>query len=159
MPSSHFTAFLEATRALSPKDRVLGDEVLVRPPALDFGYDSTPSNAVTFARMGVDGVHYALLSEDGDLSNQSPVVQVSPMDFDQPVLVLANSFLEYLAIGCDLPEQEVEVLLSGNENEGQQLIELLAQRFDQSRLYEDEQRLEALTRVHLNKLVLKELRQ
>ena len=117
MPSSHFAAFLEATRGLSRETRVLGDESLVDPPSLDFGYDSTPANAVTFATMGVDGVHYALLSEDGQLSNGSPVVQVSPMDFDQPVIVLASCFLEYLAVGCSLPVSEVEILLSRRDHE------------------------------------------
>jgi hypothetical protein len=153
MPSSHFSAFVHATRGLSRRVRVLGDESLVAPPNPDFGYDSTPLNAVTFAQMGVDGVHYALLSEDGDLCNEAPVVQISPMDFEQPVVVLANSFVEYLALGCSLPESEVEALLSGDLDDGRKLVALLAQRFEQARLYEDEQRLRTLTSAHLSKLV------
>ena len=75
------------------------------------------------------------------------------MDFDQPVIVLASCFLEYLAVGCSLPVSEVEILLSRRAITSQELVKLLASRFDQSRLYADEQRLEELTRNYLAKVV------
>jgi hypothetical protein len=153
MPSSHFSSFLAATRDLPREMRGLGENAIINPPSLDFGYVDTPSNAVTFAHTGVDGVHYALLARDGDVSNDSPVVQVSPMDFGEPVVVVARSFLEFLAIGCDLPEPTVETLLAGAIDDGRQLIAVLGDRFQDSRLFRDKRRLDALCREWISDVV------
>jgi len=105
----------------------------VFPPSEDFGYDCTPRNAVTFAQMGVDGVHYAVLKLAGVVRDQSPVIQVSPMD-DPAVSVLAESFLAYLAEGCGLTRSDMEAVLN-NERQGKGgLLETISARFDGQRL-------------------------
>ncbi len=58
---TYFETFLQAVEATSERDGILGSDYIVYPPNPDYGYDATPRNAVTFAAMGVDGVHYTLL--------------------------------------------------------------------------------------------------
>ena len=58
---------------------ILGGYVyLVDPPKHEQGYQ-TPVNSLTFSDMGVDGVRYALIKLDGQVTNDSPVVQVDPI--------------------------------------------------------------------------------
>ena len=130
------TAFETFTAALArSKDRrgIFGGDEAVFPPSENVGYDSTPRNAVTFAQMGVDGVHYAVLKLAGVVRDQSPVIQVSPMD-DPPVAVVAESFLAYLAEGCGVTRSDMELVLN-NEREGKGgLLETISARFDGQRL-------------------------
>lgn len=56
------------------------------------GYFCTPVDSFQFAHIGVDGIHYALLTDFGlvkDL-NEAPVIRVSPMDSDRVRLVALN---------------------------------------------------------------------
>src|SRR6476661_6376960 len=102
MPETHFETFVRAVGACQDRRGVLGDERIEYPPREDYGYDSTPRNAVTFGSMGVDGVHYAILRVDEKIDDHSPVIQIAPMDFSEPYSLLANTFIEYLAVGCDV---------------------------------------------------------
>src|SRR5438093_307787 len=96
---THFETFVDAFSSLEAHSRLLDGDCVIIPPSADSGYKSTPKNALTFASMGVDGVHYAVVTRGGSVRDDSPVVQVSPMDSDD-VVRLADSFLEYLADGC-----------------------------------------------------------
>ena len=128
-----FETFTAALARCKDRRRLFGGDEAVFPPSENFGYDCTPRNAVTFAQMGVDGVHYAVLKLAGVVRDQSPVIQVSPMD-DPPVAVLAESFLAYLAEGCGLTCSDMEAVLN-NERQGKGgLLETISARFDGQRL-------------------------
>ncbi|MEO0531692.1 MAG: hypothetical protein AAF266_14120 [Planctomycetota bacterium] len=106
------------------------------PPDHDYGYQATPLNAVTFSRMGCDGVHDCLLKVDDEVRDDSIVIQVAPMDFDTPYSVLAASFVEYLATGCAVTEAAMAALFDAERDGQQTLINEVSQRFDSSRFWE-----------------------
>jgi hypothetical protein len=128
-----FETFTAALAACEDRRGVLGGDDPVFPPSDDFGYDCTPRNAVTFAQMGVDGVHYAVLKLAGVVRDQSPVIQVSPTD-DPPVVILAESFLAYLAEGCGVTRSEMEAVLKDERHGKGGLLKTIAARFDGHRL-------------------------
>jgi hypothetical protein len=127
---THFDAFLTAVRECNAHRELLRGDDLLDPPNPDYGYHCTPHNALTFSAMGVDGVHTAILHDDGRVSDDSPVVYVCPMD-SPSVFVIADSFLSYLADGCDVSRAEMAALL---DTGGESLIEFVRSRFDRSRL-------------------------
>jgi hypothetical protein len=133
--TTYFETFLHALENNKDKQGVLGDEWVVFPPNPDYGYNSTPLNALTFATMGVDGVHYAILTEKGAVSDNSPVIQICPMDFSDLYQVLASSFLSYLSKGCGVPLQEMEVVFEEERIGKRVLVPLLKVHFDQQRLW------------------------
>lgn len=71
MGDTYFQTYLDAIRSL-PDKQILGEEWVIDPPNPDYGYDSTPNNALTFSIMGVDGVHYAILTIGGVVRDDSP---------------------------------------------------------------------------------------
>src|SRR5438105_551065 len=133
MATPHFQTFIDAFAAVDQRSRLLaGDDVLC-PPSEDFGYQSTPKNAVTFASMGVDGVHYAILKLDGQVRDDSPVVHVSPMDSND-LTVMAESFLSFLTIGCGVSAREMQSVFDAERSGEHRLVEFLSQHFDRYRL-------------------------
>jgi hypothetical protein len=145
MDATYFETFLRAVENTPKRDRlgVLGDDYLVFPPHPDYGYEATPRNALTFGTMGVDGVHYAILKIDGEVTDESPVVHVGPMDFSEPYVVLGDSFISYLAAACGVSIQEMESVFAEEREGRQKLVPFLKSHFVQSRLY-DEKRLRKL---------------
>lgn len=135
MSDSYFHVYLAALDAAASLDRVLGDETPIHPPAEDYGYSSTPRNALTFAKMGVDGVHYSVLAINGRVSNESPVIQVSPGDFGDYHRVLAGSFLEFLAVGCGADVREMKEVLADERDGGATLVPFLSKHFRIQRLW------------------------
>jgi hypothetical protein len=154
MNTPPFTLFLKAVEHLPPGTRILGDEDVVFPPELGSGYSATPLNALVFGRMGVDGVHYAILTENGHVQEDSPVVTVSPMDFESSLYVTAKDFGDYLATGCGVDRSTLEEVLRQEEEGQRALVPFLASNFDQSRLLEDESRVGLLSAQFLSKAVL-----
>jgi hypothetical protein len=61
-------------------------------------YQSTPTNVVTFASTGGNGVHFSLL-DLGDDSDATPVVMTVPMAFDSPNHIVGGDLWEFLALG------------------------------------------------------------
>src|SRR4051812_6794650 len=53
---------------------------------IDSRYLNTPLDLISFARPGVDGIHYGFLTDFGQVKNLETayIVRVSPMDFDDP---------------------------------------------------------------------------
>ncbi len=154
MVTTHLNAFLRALARAGAPDDALGGDCVIDPPETDFGYESTPPNALAFATMGVDGVHYALVARDGEFDDSSPVIQVSPMDFDEPLTVLASSFVEYLADGCGVDVGDVSRLLDADTPESDaELAKLVSTRFRRERLLE-EQRVRRLNERWLSLVVL-----
>lgn len=114
----------------------LGGPDLFVPPITDSYYECTPANAVTFATMCVDGVHYAILEIDGGLRDDSPVIQVSPMDSDT-YIVLADSFLTYLADACGVSTRKMKSLFVAERTGKRVLAGFLRRHFDGLKLFKE----------------------
>ena len=142
METTYFQTFIEAFAAVEQRSRLLDDDYVLCPPSSDFGYHCTPLNAVTFAQMGVDGVHYALLKIEGQVHDNSPVIRVSPMDFDDDIIVLAESFLSFLAVGCDVSEAKMQQVFDVERTGTPQLVDFLSKHFQRKNIRDDE-------RIHL----------
>ena len=137
MHSTHFETFIDAFGALPMPSRVLDGDTILCPPSEDYGYQSTPKNALTFAAMGVDGVHYAILKRGGSVRDDSPVIQVSPMDSDD-VTVLGESLLQYLADGCGVSEEKMAVVFEAQRAGEPRLVCFLAEHFRGNHLLGEE---------------------
>lgn len=79
------------------------------------GYFCTPVDSFPFARTGGDGIHYALLTDFGLVTDldEAPVIRVSPMDTDRVRLVARNlrdffslHLFDELAVLNDYPSEE-----------------------------------------------------
>jgi hypothetical protein len=75
--------------------------ILFRPPRRE-GYESTPINSLAFATTGGDGVHYSLLTVEGEASDQSPVVMTVPMNFGKENMIVGSDIREFLSLGCQV---------------------------------------------------------
>lgn len=153
MATTYFQTFLNAFASVEMRSRLLDGDQILCPPSEDFGYQSTPVNAVTFASMGVDGVHYAILKIDDQVRDDSPVVQVSPMDSDD-ITILAGSFLSFLADGCGISKKEMQTLLDDECAGRPQLVSFLEKNFDSYRLL-GVQRTHRLASLHGHSVVRK----
>jgi hypothetical protein len=128
-----FEIFLSALSKADSHDGVLGKEYIEYPPNEHYGYGATPQNAVVFGKMGVDGVHYAILKRDGQVHEDSPVIQIDPMEWDAPYSLLAPTFKDYLAIGCGVKLAKIDALPAQEEAGQPMLLEYLCSRFRHSR--------------------------
>lgn len=139
MDATYFDTFLRAVESTPKRERfdILGDDYLVFPPHPDYGYDVTPRNAMTFASMGVDGVHYAILKIGGEVSDESPVIHVGPMDFSEPYVVLGDCFISYVAAACGVSISKMEAVFEDERAGGRVLVPFLKEHFVHSRLYEE----------------------
>jgi hypothetical protein len=72
---------------------------------LDSRYLNTPLDLISFARPGVDGIHYGFLTDFGGVGDleDAYIVRVSPMDFDEPVKIVARNLHDFLRILCFIP--------------------------------------------------------
>jgi hypothetical protein len=139
MDATYFDTFVRAVENTPKRERlgVLGDDYLVFPPQTDYGYEATPRNALTFANMGVDGVHYAILIIDGEVSDESPVIHVGPMDFSKPYVALGDCFISYLATACGVSLSKMEAVFEEERAGRRVLVPFLKEHFVHSRLYEE----------------------
>jgi hypothetical protein len=134
---THFETFVDAFSALDANSRLLDGDYVVIPPSKSSGYESTPKNALTFAEMGVDGVHFAVLTRNGSVRDDSPVVQVSPMD-SEDVHLMAESFLEFLAVGCGVSMQQIDLVFAAERAGGHALVPFVTDHFQRSRFFSEE---------------------
>jgi hypothetical protein len=141
--ATDFQIFIEAFSRLKEEDRRLDEDFILCPPVEDFGYLSTPKNALTFSEMRVDGDHEAILKIDRVIRNDSPVVHISPMD-SEDVFVVADSFLGFLAEGCRVDLEEMRQIIERECSAKNVLVPFLSNRFDGTLLL-DEARCTALT--------------
>lgn len=133
-----FESFLKALNNTPSTEGILGDECLEYPPNEQVDYWATPQNAVVFGWMGVDGVHYAILKIDGQILDESPVIQIGPMDFDEPYSLLAPTFMDYLAIGCGVDRDSIQQLFADEDMGQSSLLEFMRSNFKQSRFLSPE---------------------
>ncbi len=136
MHSTYFETFINAFAQLSEPLRVLDGNAVLCPPLEDYGSQSTPENAITFAEMGVDWVHYAILKLEGAVRDDSPVIQVSPMDSDD-ITVLGESIAEFLADGCGVSHEEMKTIFEADRAGSPRLVSFLNGRFRLNQLLEE----------------------
>jgi hypothetical protein len=78
---------------------------------VDERYLNTPIDLIVFARPGSDGIHFGFLTDFGLVENleEAYIVRVSPMDFDDPVKIVARNLRDFLQLLCSYPAS-LEVL-------------------------------------------------
>ncbi|MHC4401671.1 MAG: hypothetical protein ACYTG0_18525 [Planctomycetota bacterium] len=69
-------------------------------PPKNAGYRSTPLNSVTFASIGVDGIHFGSITGELVVDPSSPVVLTIPMAFEAPNYIVGSSLYDFLCLGC-----------------------------------------------------------
>lgn len=91
---------------------------------LDSRYLNTPLDVIAFARPGVDGIHYGFLTDFGSVKQLEEVyiVRVSPMDFDEPVKIVARNIHDFMRILCYTPIALDLVDTSTSEDDFKQLV-------------------------------------
>lgn len=69
-------------------------------------YVNTPLDVIAFARPGIDGIHIGFLTDFGQVADLSDayIVRVSPMNFEQPVEIIARNLHDFLRILCFHPQ-------------------------------------------------------
>ncbi|WKA54763.1 hypothetical protein [Planococcus shixiaomingii] len=74
-------------------------------------YLNTPLDVIPFARPGVDGIHFGFLTDFGQVKElqEAYIVRVSPMDFDNPVHVVARNIEDFISTICFYPDS-MEIL-------------------------------------------------
>lgn len=75
--------------------------ILIQPPERAW-FDDTPNNGHIFAHTGGDGVHFCLLENSGQLTDESPVVMVVPCNHDAPRLVVGDTLHDFLSLGSTI---------------------------------------------------------
>jgi hypothetical protein len=65
-------------------------------------YDVTPCDVISFARLGIDGIHFGLLTDFGMVTDleKAFVVCISPMVFDIPAKLVARNLQEFVRLLC-----------------------------------------------------------
>lgn len=142
-----FEFFVKASKEFADEIGFLDGDYFIFPLENDYGYDATPKNSLTFQSMGVDGVHICLIETNGKFDENSIVVQVSPMDFDEEIAVLAPTFINYLADGCKTKRDKIISLV--NENNKKKFLQYLVKNFQGIDLLDDD-RVEKLNKKYLN---------
>lgn len=69
-------------------------------PPRNFGYAATPQNSITFAHLGVDGIHVGVLTANDTIDPESPVVLTIPMAFEQQNFIVGENLHDFLSLGC-----------------------------------------------------------
>ena len=72
---------------------------------IDTRYLNTPLDVIAFARPGVDGIHFGFLTEFGQVADlhNAYIVRVTPMDFENPVQIVARNMNDFLCLLCYYP--------------------------------------------------------
>lgn len=72
---------------------------------IDTRYLNTPLDVIAFAGSGSDGIHFGFLTDFGQVRDleDAYIVRVSPMDFDDPVQIVARNIHDFLRLVCFTP--------------------------------------------------------
>ena len=64
-----------------------------------YEYWCTPTNTLTFACTGGDGVHFSFLVRDAKITAESPIVITRPMEYGEPNVIGGESLFDFLCLG------------------------------------------------------------
>src|SRR5688500_5732474 len=59
-------------------------------------YRPTPLNSITFASIGVDGIHFGSVTDGETVDPESPVVVTIPMELDDPNYIVGKTLYDFL---------------------------------------------------------------
>lgn len=80
----------------------LSDVGLIRDPSFPH-YFCTPLNAIIFASIGVDSIHFCIIPDENDWTlKRSPVYVISPMMPDHYVEAIAENFNDFISLVVSL---------------------------------------------------------
>ena len=67
---------------------------------VEMRYLNTPVDVIPFAWTGADGIHFGFLTDFGQVSSldDAYIVRVTPMDFDEPVKLVARNLDDFIAL-------------------------------------------------------------
>jgi hypothetical protein len=116
--------------------------LILEMPSHRYAYDSTPKTALTFATTGGDGVHYSYFIDSRLAPGVVPIAMTVPMHFDQPNVIVADTFDEFFGLGYHVgwfsleqlvyePEETVEYFAQPDPDDWEDktmLLELLRTR-------------------------------
>jgi hypothetical protein len=89
---------LSSTRAAAAFDDA--GLILIAPPRW-YGYESTPTNATSFATTGGDGVHYSWLTFGEVDAETAPIVMTVPMAAEEHTnIIVGENLRDFLNLGC-----------------------------------------------------------
>lgn len=95
------------------------------------GYDVTPCDVITFARLGVDGIHFGLLTDFGVVSDleEAFVVCISPMNFGEHIKIVARNLKEFVGLICTLKDAcaVANLQLCKDEDDYKELLQEITQ--------------------------------
>lgn len=74
--------------------------LFLQDPPRNAGYQSTPVNSLTFASIGVDGIHFGSIADGDALDPLSPVVMTIHMAFEAPNFIVGQTLYDFLCLGC-----------------------------------------------------------
>ena len=69
-------------------------------PPKNARYPATPVNSITFASIGVDGIHFGSITDANAVDPMAPVVLTIPMALEAPNYVVGESLYDFLCLGC-----------------------------------------------------------
>lgn len=69
-------------------------------PPKNAGYHQTPTNSITFASIGVDGIHFGAVTDGDTYDPIAPIVMTIPMAFDDPNYIVGENLHDFLCLGC-----------------------------------------------------------
>ena len=64
-----------------------------------YEYWCTPTNALSFASTGGNGVHFSFLVQGGKVTEASPIVITVPCTYDHPNFIVGESLFDFLCLG------------------------------------------------------------
>ena len=91
---------------------------------LDSRYLNTPLDVISFATPGSDGIAYGFLTDFGQVEDleKACILRVSPMDFDEPVKIIARNIDDFMRILCFSPIVLDLVDISTSESDFEKLV-------------------------------------
>ncbi|WP_261300498.1 hypothetical protein [Paenibacillus andongensis] len=105
-------------------------------PCDNGGYRSSPADAIMFARTGMDGIHFSLLTDFGSVTDLSlaPIIRVDPMDFGNCTKIVANNIRDFFLLHFS----DHEGLLLNNFESEEQYLSYLRDQEDEDDEEENE---------------------
>ncbi|WP_144060056.1 hypothetical protein [Rhodopirellula sallentina] len=76
-------------------------------PPKNAGYPQTPIHSVTFASIGVDGIHFSSVTDGKTVDPDAPVVLTIPMAFNDPNHIVGENLHDFLCLGCRIGYAEL----------------------------------------------------
>ncbi|TWU19240.1 hypothetical protein [Allorhodopirellula heiligendammensis] len=69
-------------------------------PPKNAGYRCTPTNSLTIAGLGVDGIHVGCVTDSHVVDPMAPIVLTIPMAFESPNFIVGETLHDFLCLGC-----------------------------------------------------------